>query len=192
MSKKKLQVRSSQVAMTILKAVGTVGVVVAVIALPGLGLVVRDLHKFRDRRGRQRLYQSVQYLRRRGFVELEYFEDGKIKISLTKQGNTVVKKLNIEQMKIPTPDRWDSKWRIVIFDVPNWKSKNRSAFTDRLKHIGFRMIQKSVWGYPFPCHDEIMILRKFYDIEKYVTYLETAMVEDEDHWRQRFSYLHLG
>ena len=124
--------------------------------------------------------------------KLEYLKDGKIKISLTKQGSTVVKKLDIEQMKIPKPASWDQKWRVVIFDVPNWKSKNRLAFTERLKHIGFRMIQKSVWGYPFPCHDEIMILRKFYDIEKYVTYLETAMVEDEYLWRQRFSHFHLG
>ena len=192
MSEKRIQVRSSQVAMTILKAVGTVGVVVAVVALPGLGLVVRDLQRFKDKKDRQRLYQSLQYLGRRGYVKLEYLKDGKIKISLTKQGTTVVKKLDIEQMEILNSDRWDQKWRVVIFDVPNWKSKNRLAFTERLKHLGFRMIQKSVWGYPFPCHDEIMILRKFYDIEKYVTYLETAMVEDEYLWRQRFSHFHLG
>lgn len=191
MSKKKLQVRSSQVAMTILKAVGAVGVVVAVIALPGLGMVVRDLQKFKDKKDRQRLYQSVQYLRRRGYVKLEYLEDGKIKISLTKQGTTVVKKLNIEQMQIPKPAQWDKKWRIVIFDVPNWKSKNRLAFTDNMKRIGFVMVQKSVWVYPFACHDEIMILRKYYDIEKHVTYLETAMVEDEHLLRERYRNFHL-
>ena len=176
--------------MTILKAVGAVGIVVAVLALPGLGLVVRNLQKFKDKKDRERLYQSLKYLYRRNYVKLEHLKDGKIKISLTKQGTTIVKKLDIEHMQISKPSKWDTRWRVVIYDVPNWKNKNRLAFTDNLKRLGFVMIQKSVWAYPFHCHNEIMILRKYYDIEKYVVYLETAMVEDEDFLRQRFPHLH--
>ena len=183
--------RRSELATQLLKAVGVAGIIVAVIALPGLGIAFREFQKSYHKRERDRAYQSLQHLKRRGYVKIEYLADGRMKLSLTKQGKTIIKHLDIEELKIPKPAAWDKKWRVVIFDVPNEKSKNRLAFTDNLKRIGFRMIQKSVWVYPYPCHDEIMILRKFYDIEKFVTYLEASMAEDDDLWQNHFSYLRL-
>lgn len=187
----KLNIRPSRIAIALLKAVGVAGIVVALLTFPGLGIVVREFQRTSKKSQRRRLSQSLQYLRRRGYVTLEYLKDGRLRISVTKQGKTIIQRLNIEQLTIPKPPTWDKKWRIVIFDVPNWKSKNRLAFTDNLKRLGFVMIQKSVWAYPFPCHDEIMILRKYYDIEKHVTYLETAMVEDEHLLRNRYSHFGL-
>lgn len=189
---RKLRVHPSRLAITLLKAIGTAGAIVAVLALPGLGIVVREIQKSKEREERKRAYQSLQYLRRRGHVTLKYLSDGKLKVKLTRKGNSIVKQLEIKQLTISRPPVWDNIWRIIIFDVPNWKSKNRQAFTDRLKHLGFMMIQKSVWVYPYPCHGEIMILRKYYDIERHVVYLETAYVEDEHLLRQRFSYLKLA
>lgn len=189
--KERIQVNAKGIAMTLLKAMGVAGAVVAVLAMPGLGILVKEFEKSRRKDQRQRLYQSLQYLKRRGFVEIEYLKDGQLKVRITKQGKTVVEQLHIYDLQIPKPPMWDKRWRVVIFDVPNWKNKNRLAFTDHLKRIGFRMIQKSVWVYPYPCHNEIMILRKFYDIQKEVTYLETAMVEDEDIWNRHFSHLRL-
>lgn len=189
---KKLQIRPSRLATGILKAVGVAGLVATLVAFPGLGIVAQEIHKISNDQKRRKLAQSLYYLRRRGYVMIEYLEDDRVKITLTKEGKTVVQKINIQQLTIPNPQKWDKKWRFVIFDVPNWKSKNRSAFTDNLKRIGFVMVQKSVWAYPFPCHDEIMILRKYYDIEKHVVYLETAMVEDEHFLRDRYRHFDLS
>jgi len=184
--KQNTAVRSSRFAVTLLKAVGVTGIVVASIALPGFGFLAHKMYRAYEKEKWARMYRSLHHLNKRGLVKLTYLKDGKFRVELTKQGKTVVKKLDIEALTIPKPAIWDKKWRVVIFDVPNWKSKNRNAFTDRLKGLGFVMIQKSVWAYPYPCHDEIMIVRKFYDIEKCVTYIETAMVEDEHLWRQHF------
>ena len=107
-------------------------------------------------------------------------------ISLTAKGRSMAEWAKIATLKMPTPHRWDGMWRIVIFDVPNKKSKNRSAFTQHIKNMGFHLMQKSVWAYPYACHEEIMILRKFYEIEKHVMYLETKTVEDEPVWKAKF------
>ena len=187
----KIKVHGGGIAMTLLKAVGVAGMAVALLAMPGLGIVAKELMKARSKEERNRLYQSLQYLKRRGYVTIEYLKEGELKIFLTKQGRTVIKQLHIEELQIPIPPIWDKIWRVVIFDVPNWKNKNRLAFTENLKRIGFRMIQKSVWVFPYPCHHEIMILRKFYNIEKEVTFLETTMVEDEEIWNKHFSHLKL-
>ena len=134
------------------------------------------------------MYKSLHYLHDRGYVEFISHGDT-TKVKITHKGNAVIKQIEIENLQINKPASWDGKWRVVIFDVPNWKSKNRLAFTEHLKRIGFRMIQKSVWVYPFPCHEEIMVLRKFYEIEREVTYLETAMVEDQELWTKHFSHI---
>ena len=165
---------------------------IAVLTMPGLGIVIHEFQKSSEEEQRKRLYQSIQYLKRRGHVAIKYLSNKRLKITLTKKGKTIVNQLAIEELQIKKPAIWDKKWRMVIFDVPNWKNKNRLAFTDNLKHIGFRMMQKSVWAYPYTCYDEIMILRKFYDIEKYVIYLDVGMVEDDYVWRRCFSHLRLN
>jgi phenylacetic acid degradation operon negative regulatory protein len=95
--------------------------------------------------------------------------------------------VDIDSMKLRKYQKWDEKWRIIIFDVPNRKSKNRHAFTEKLKELGFVMIQKSVWAYPFECYKEVAILRKFYEIERYLSYFEAVEIEDEAEWRRRFN-----
>ena len=99
----------------------------------------------------------------------------------------MIERKNIEAMMLPREERWDGTWHVVIFDVPNKKSKNRSAFTQQIKNMGFELMQKSVWAYPYKCHEEIMILRKFYEIERHVMYLQTKTVEDEPVWKAKFN-----
>ena len=49
------------------------------------------------------------------------------------------------------------------------------------------MVQKSVWAYPYECYQEIQIARKFFEIEKHVSYLEAVNIEDELDWRGKFN-----
>lgn len=131
-------------------------------------------------------YHALRNLSHRGLVIFQYSEDGQLKVTITAKGKRVVRKIDLEAMSLPRSETWDGTWHVVIFDVPNKKSKNRSAFTQQIKNMGFQLMQKSVWAYPFPCHEEIMILRKFYDIERYVMYLQTKAVEDEPVWKAKF------
>ena len=119
-------------------------------------------------------------------MELQWLPNGEIKAILTKQGKTVTERLALDDLKINKPILWDKSWRMVIFDVPNSHSKQRLRFTERLKELGFKYIQKSVWIHPYPCHREIMILRKYYNIEQWVIYLETKLVEDSELWELKF------
>jgi|SRR3989344_6375424 len=130
--------------------------------------------------------KSLDTLKHRGLVTLTLKADGTFEAKITKQGKEVKRKIDIDNLQIPKPPKWDGRWRVAIFDVPNTAHKRRSAFSRKLKEVGFRMVQKSVWIYPYPCDEEIMILRNFFGIESHVTYIETALVEDEDIWRQKF------
>lgn len=42
-------------------------------------------------------------------------------VEITKEGIKVALQYKFTEMKIPQPDRWDKKWRVVIFDVSEGK-----------------------------------------------------------------------
>ena len=47
--------------------------------------------------------------------------------------------------------KWDGKWRIVVFDIPQKHSDARRQIRTILKKAGFRMFQQSVWIFPHEC-----------------------------------------
>lgn len=64
--------------------------------------------------------------------------------------------------------KWDKKWRIVIFDIPEELHKNRNQLRSKLKNIGFYMLQKSVFVVPYPCEKELGYICKNLKIADYV------------------------
>ena len=186
---KRWKIQPKSFAISVLKGLAITGMVLVAASNPQFGpRVLKAILKDYKRKKSYDIYKSLHYLHDRGYVE--FVSLGNVtKVKITHKGREIMKQVDIETIELTKPNSWDEKCRVVIFDVPNWKNRNRAAFTDKLKEIGFRMIQKSVWVYPYPCHEEIMILRKFYEIEREVTFLETAMVEDQELWRKHFVHL---
>lgn len=54
--------------------------------------------------------------------------------------------------------KWDGKWRIVIFDIEEKEKATRNALRAKLQELGFGMLQESVWVTP---HDLIADFREF-------------------------------
>ncbi len=44
--------------------------------------------------------------------------------------------------------KWDNKWRLVLFDIPEEKRDIRDQLRKSLKEIGFKNLQRSVWINP--------------------------------------------
>ena len=54
---------------------------------------------------------------------------------------------------------WDGRWRLVLFDVPGCKSRQREKLRDYLRWRGFGCLQKSVWVSPGPLTEQCQLLR---------------------------------
>ncbi|MBM3283264.1 hypothetical protein FJY90_03330, partial [Candidatus Gottesmanbacteria bacterium] len=54
--------------------------------------------------------------------------------------------------------KWDRKWRLVIFDIAEVSRKTRDLLRLKLKELGFGMLQESVWITPY---DIILDFREF-------------------------------
>src|SRR3989344_7059632 len=95
-------------------------------------------------------YNSVRQLEGQGDVKLVYKKDKqgekKIYIQLTPKGNL---KVLLAKAKIQKQQKWDGKWRLVIFDIPENKRELRDKFRTLLKKNNFYKLQHSVFFHPY-------------------------------------------
>ncbi len=108
-------------------------------------------------------------------------EKGKFTIELTEKGKKIVKEILFDDMKIEKPKRWDKKWKIVVFDIPERKlgKQQRNLFRAKLQTIGFYQMQKSVWVCPYPCEKEIRFICEIYEINPHVNIITAEEIYND-------------
>lgn len=132
------------------------------------------LHKNWNKIKRQRIYEAIRRLNKKRLIELEQ-KGNELYLEITENGKKLVKSFDYDNIELPNYKKWDKKWRMVIFDVPEKKTKERRALSTKLKDIGFYPLQESVYIYPYDCQNEIDFICSFLSIDRYVNYctLET-------------------
>jgi len=127
---------------------------------------------------RKQLYDLLKKLRASGLVEL--YKDGNVreKIRITDKGRARLLERHFHSLSIKRPRRWDKRWRVVLYDIPESKRKTRNALRGKLKDLGFLEFQKSVFIFPYPCYDEINFVINFFDIEDYVYCIDANVRPD--------------
>ncbi len=71
----------------------------------------------------------------------------------------------------------DGFFRVIIFDIPEDKKRNREVFRKKLNELGFIRMQDSVFVSAFPCKDEIDFICNYLNISKYITMFSINKVE---------------
>lgn len=142
-----------------------------------------------DARAREREYQRIlSNMRRQGLLtyRTEDYEHGLV---ITSAGRKRATTLNLETLAIPQPDKWDHTWRIVFFDIPEVRKSARDALSHKLKQLGFLQLQRSVWVHPFPCRSQLETIALAYQVQRYITYIETSYIDANDKLTERFHRL---
>lgn len=132
-----------------------------------------------------RLRQKLRALHNQKVIKIFMVGD-KMAVQITKKGRRRLLKYKFEDLKIPKPNNWDKKWRIVAYDIPKEKKGARDAIRSTLKELGFLELQKSVYLFPYPCHEMIEFLREIYGVGEHVTYLTIGYLEEEDAYKRYF------
>lgn len=112
----------------------------------------------------KRVYNAFYNLMEQGLINF-YEKNNQIYISLTKNGKQKAGWMQIDDLKIKKPKKWDGRWRLVMFDISNMKKIYREALRGKLKELGFCLFQKSVWIIPYDCTKEIKILKEFFGLK---------------------------
>lgn len=135
---------------------------------------------------KQQWNNTFYYMKRRGYLNFEK-KNGQIYISLTKEGSRKAGKYAIDDLTIEKPKKWDGKWRIVIFDIPDITRLTREALRGKLIEFGFYKLQQSIWVLPYECTKEIKFIRQFFGLDaKHLQLIVAADLEEGEKLRRVF------
>lgn len=125
-------------------------------------------------------------LYRKGFVTIKY--DGvQPVVKITKNGRTELLKYDLEKLKPLKMKRWDGRWRIVVFDIPEKSRNTRDFIRKKLEEMGFYQYQESIFVCPYRCQKEIEYLREVLKVPHAVKYLRADVIENEDELKDIFN-----
>ncbi len=135
---------------------------------------------------RKRLSAVVKEFYEERLVDFREKEDGTIKVVLTKDGKKRALEYQFDEIKIKTPEKWDGKWRMVIFDIPERKKKAREALRKKLKELNFMELQKSVFIHSYECENEIDFIVECFEVRPHVRFLRVDSFTNEEQFRLKF------
>ena len=93
----------------------------------------------------------------------------------------------LDLAKIPhKKQKWDGRWRVVIFDVWENTRAKRDRLRYEIKNFGFIQLQRSVWIYPFECFDFIELLKNDLSFGKNIRYMVVQKLDHDDKLRKYF------
>ncbi len=145
--------------------------------------VFKTLREYERNRRRDQLSQTVFTLKRRRLVD---YHDKNSAIRLTPKGKETAMQHQLDDIRLPRAEKWDRKWRLILFDIPERHGNTRRALSKRLKDLGALQFQRSVFIYPHECRKEINFIINFFKISSYVRYAEASMIESEKSLKAHF------
>jgi CRISPR/Cas system-associated endoribonuclease Cas2 len=156
------------------------GIAVALIAPNVLGAMGK-LGLIPKQRGKEYVYAARQRLKKQGLL-IE--QNGLAR--LTAKGEKALLRLSLA-LALPREKRkWDGKWRVLIFDVPERRRKARVHIRTMLRSAGFERIQDSVWLYPYPCEEYVALLKADAHIGRDLLYMIVDSLEGDARFRTIF------
>ena len=128
--------------------------------------------------GQSKIKGGIRDLNKQKFIRKKEKYDGSVLISLTEKGRLRVLSLKFRRLG-NKKEKWDGKWRMVAFDIPDECRKGRNALRYRLRMAGFYELQESLFLYPYDCQEEIRNLVDLFNLKKYVCFAIISNIDDE-------------
>lgn len=180
----KIRVRNTRINRAILESVKAAGILSVALLAPNAIKVLDEFGLMPKERRKEYIPSSGVRLVKKGLLE---FRNGHYE--LTKAGERILKLWNISNHGLRRPKKWDKKWRMIIFDIPEKKKKIRKRVSEIFTRANLYRLQDSVWVYPFDCEDVIGLLKTELGIGKEVLYVIADEIENDKHLRGYYELL---
>ena len=161
------------------------GVMVAIGAVPDFSKIIK--YYANAKKGARFNYQAKTVLGRlvaKGFVTFEE-RSGRRYARITERGKQILE-LEIQKVAHAKKRKWDRRWRVVIFDIPERRRSVRGRLRRFMEEYGFVRLQDSVWVYPHDCEDLIALAKANLRIGADVLYMIVERLERDKHLREHF------
>lgn len=151
----------------VLSAIAISGFVVSSFIFPSLPIALSAIHKQWKKVNKTDLGRIITRLKKQNMVSISE-KNGEIQIRVTEKGKNRLLEYNFENIRIKSKRR-DGKWRLIMFDIPEYKKSEREIFRKKLIQLGCVRVQDSVFACAFPCKDEVDFLSNYLEIVGFVT-----------------------
>ena len=174
--------RKGDIQKAILATVKVAGLLSVALIAPNVTQVLKSFGFVRSQRQKEIIKRSKDNLIKEGGLKYE----GKF-LRLTEKGQVRLELLEASDWKINKPKKWDGKWRMLIFDIPENRRLLRDKIRATLFSIGFVKLQNSVWIFPYPCEDLINLLKADFKVGKDLLYLIVDSIENDKSFRKIYN-----
>jgi len=130
--------------------------------------------------------ETIQTHSSRGYVNYRQVDEITWRVEITEKGKKMLLRAEAEKMKIKATKKWDGIWRLVGFDISRKHNKMRDALRDRLRKIGMRQLQESLFVCPYPCEEEIKFWASLYFASPYIRIIRAKEIEGEEELKKFF------
>ncbi|MDO8570743.1 MAG: CRISPR-associated endonuclease Cas2 [Candidatus Daviesbacteria bacterium] len=113
------------------------------------------------------LAQTLKRLRENGLID--FVDDKTLAFKLTDSGKDKALWMKMTEIE----EKWDGKWRLVIWDIPEKRRTVRNILRNKLKQLGFQQFQKSVWGSKKDCTKVLRDFIKQVGVQDWVMVIES-------------------
>jgi hypothetical protein len=83
--------------------------------------------------------------------------DGTRGYRLTKKGEKKLAEFLIAARAKQNHGRWDGRWRVLLYDIPESHRKHRDRIREVIRMFGCYQLQKNVWIYPYPSAKDLLV-----------------------------------
>lgn len=173
--------KKNELKRIILETVKVAGLIGIFVVAPNVVGAMAKVGLILSRRQREVIERSRDRMVRQGLLRRE----GRY-LRLTARGDQVLRTLLLRDYRSSKPPRWDGKWRIIIFDIPEYRVGLRKKVRSTLVGIGFARLQDSVWVYPYDCEDLVTLLKADFKVGKDILYLIVDTIENDRELRRYF------
>ncbi len=168
----------------ILQTIVAAGLLSVALVAPNVVGAMDKLGILPNRRQKEYITSSANKMVKKGLIRFngKFYEP-------TLLGQEKLRRWQFANFILERPKKWDKKWRIMIFDIPEKKKKIRDDLTVLFRKAGIRRLQNSVWIYPYDCEDIITLLKTDFGIGKYLLYLIVDELENDKYLREEFGLI---
>lgn len=170
----------------LLVAVAISSVVIIAATIPNAAQLLRYMPGYK--KGARFNYQArtaLGRLKAKGLVTFEE-RDGKQYARVTEEGEQILALESMRKGNAKKPKRWDGRWRVVLFDIPERRRGVRNRLRVFMQEYGFMRLQDSAWIYPYDCEDLIALAKANFRIGVDALYMIVEQLERDKHLREHF------
>ena len=165
-----------------------IGGMIAIGATPRINILKLLGNKKRNQyRLKHQVNDALIRLSRKGLVAF-VIKEGRKFARLTPAGS---QRLKLEQEKaallLQRKKRWDKRWRVIIFDIPERRRGVRSRLRAIMQECGFVRLQDSVWVYPHDCEDLTVLMKAELKTGSSILYMVVEKIENDAWLKKHFS-----